>query len=88
MYHRRVKEVHSRLKVLVADKELKERRTIGVRVAARESGASISTVTRLMNDTIKRVPLDDLGRLCRWLDCEVGEVLQMRDYAESEPVDA
>jgi putative transcriptional regulator len=83
-----VKEVHSRLKVLVADKELRERRTIGVRVAARESGASISTVTRLMNDPIKRVPLDDLGRLCRWLGCEVGDILQMRDYDESETVSA
>ncbi len=64
--------VVARLRVLVAQKELRERRTI-----AEEGGASRSTVERLLNNTIRRVPLDDLTAICRWVPCEPGDVLRM-----------
>ncbi len=71
--------VQSNLRVLVAQKELRERRTIGIRAIAEEAGASRSTVERLLNNTIKRVPLDDLTAICRWVPCEPGDVLRMMD---------
>ncbi len=79
LYNGGMKTVQSRLKVLVAEKELRERRRIGLRVIARETGASLPTIQRLMNNTIKRIPIEDLGALCRWLECEVGDMLYMAE---------
>lgn len=67
--------MNSRLKVLLAEKELRDKRTLGIRTVADETGASVSTVQRLMNNTMRRVPLDDLARLCRYLECSVGDIL-------------
>jgi len=75
--------VKSRLKILVAQREVQERRTIGIRTIAAEAGASVSTVQRLLNNTIKRVPLDDLGALCRYFRCDVGDIISMVD--EDQP---
>ncbi len=69
--------MNSRLKVLVAEKELRERRQLGIRTIAEEAGASVSTVQRLLNNTIRRVPLDDLAAICVYLDCEVGDILRL-----------
>jgi putative transcriptional regulator len=74
-----MKVVNSRLRILIAEKELRERRTLGIRTITEESGASRSTVERLLNNTIRRVPLDDLGKLCAYLNCEVGDVLRLED---------
>lgn len=74
-----MKVVNSRLRILIAEKELRERRTLGIRTITEESGASRSTVERLLNNTIRRVPLDDLGKLCTYLNCEVGDVLRLED---------
>ena len=72
-----MKNVESNLRVLIAEKEQRDRRTLGIRVIAKESGASRSAVERLLNNTIKQVPLDDLTMLCRWIPCEPGDILKM-----------
>ncbi len=77
-----MKTVNSRLKVLVAEKSLQDRRQLGIRTIASEAGVSVSTVQRLMNNTMRRVPLDDLGALCSYLDCEVGDILRADKVAE------
>lgn len=69
----------SRLKVLVAEKALREKRRLSLRTIAEESGASLSTVIRLDNDSIKRVPLEDLASICRWMPCDVGDMLRMEE---------
>ncbi len=74
-----MKTVNSRLKVLVAEKSLKERRQLGIRTIASEAGVSVSTVQRLMNNTMRRVPLDDLGALCTYLACDVGDILRAEE---------
>jgi putative transcriptional regulator len=77
--------VESNLRVLIAAKEQRDRRTLGIRTIAKESGASRSTVERLLNNTMKQVPLDDLGAICRWVPCAPGDVLVMverEDVAE------
>ncbi len=40
---------------------------------------SIATVQRMLNNTIKRPPLDDIAALCRYLDCDVGDLLRMEE---------
>lgn len=74
-----MKVIQSRLKLLVAEREIRERRTLGIRTISAESGASRSTVERLLNNTIKRVPLDDLAALCRYFACDVGDVIRMEE---------
>jgi putative transcriptional regulator len=81
-----MKVVNSQLKVLIAHKELREKRKLGIRVITAESGASRSAVQRLLNNSIKLVPLDDLARLCAWIPCEVGELLLLQDAPdEAQP---
>ncbi len=74
-----MKVVASRMKLLVAERELRERRRLSIRIIVEESGASRSTVERLLNNTIKRVPLDELGALCRYFNCNVGDILHMEE---------
>ncbi len=74
--------MNSRLKILVAERELRERRSLSIRTITAESGASRSTVERLLNNTIRRVPLDDLAALCSYFDCSVADILQADDTPE------
>lgn len=76
--------MNSHLRVLIAQKELRENRRIGIRVIAHESGASRSAVQRLLNNSIRAVPLDDLARLCIWVPCDVGELLKLEDVPDGE----
>ena len=76
--------MNSRLRLVVAERELRERRTLGIRTIAAESGASVSTVQRMLNNTIRRVPLDDLALLCRYFNVKPGDLLE---YVPDEPVE-
>lgn len=76
--------MRSRLKVLVAEKEIREGRRLSLRTIASESNASLSTVIRLENNTIKMVPLDDLALICRWIPCEVGELLRIEEIPDAD----
>lgn len=67
--------MNSKLRILVSTKELRDKRKLGIRTIAEETGASVSTVQRLMNDSMRRVPIDDLARLCRYFECGVGDIL-------------
>ncbi|MDP9314610.1 MAG: helix-turn-helix transcriptional regulator [Chloroflexota bacterium] len=79
-----MKVVASKLKLLVVQRELRERRRLSIRIITEESGASRSTVERLLNNTIKRVPLDELGALCRYFNCDVGDILYMAEDSQHE----
>ncbi len=72
----------SRFKVLLAEKELREGRTISLRKVVEETGVANSTVLRLANNTMRRVPLDELAVLCTYLNCEVGDLLRLEDIPD------
>lgn len=74
-----MKVATSYLKPLLAAKEVREHRTISLRKMVEESGASVSTVNRLANNTIKRLPLDDLATICVYLECEIGDLLRLEE---------
>ena len=73
------KVVRSYLRVLLAQKENKERRTISLREVHRETGVPMSTVMGLANNTAKSVPLDGVLALCEFLGCEIGDLLRIED---------
>ena len=71
------------MRLLVAAKEHRERRKLSLRTIVQETEVPISTVQALMNDSARRVELNDIGRLCSWLPCEVGELLRLEELPET-----
>jgi putative transcriptional regulator len=67
--------------VALAEKATRDGRALSMCRIAEESGANISTVNRLANNTIKRIPVDELTLLCRYLDCNVGDLIRMEEVA-------
>ncbi len=79
MYNGGMKTVRSRLRVLAAEKATRDGRALSMRRVAEESGANISTVNRLANNTIRRIPVDELAAICQYLGCEVGDLLKLEE---------
>jgi len=61
------------LSKILGDKKLK------VAEVARETGINKNTLHRLYNETATRVELDVIETLCRYLDVEIGELLEILD---------
>ena len=80
-----MKVVNSHLAILVARKSMREKRRYGIRTIVEETGASRSAIERLLKNTIKNVPLDDLGKLCEWLQCEPGDILRLETIPDEPP---
>ena len=74
-----MKHVRNRLKQLAMERSAADLRYYGVRQIARESGASRTVVDRLMRNELRRLPMEDLARLCVWLNCEPGDLLKLEE---------
>jgi putative transcriptional regulator len=74
-----MKIVRSYFRPILAQKQMREKRAISLREVSRETDVALSLVTRLANDTIQRVDLSDLARVCVYLDCEVGDLLKLEE---------
>jgi len=70
------------MRLLVAAKEHRERRKLSLRTIVHETSVPISTVQALINDTARRIDLSDIGKICSWMPCEVGELLQLEEIPE------
>lgn len=44
----------------------------------RDTGINRSTVNRLFHETTNRIDFETLEKLCVYLDCEVGDLLELR----------
>lgn len=71
--------MRSQLRILLAQKSDREGRTISLRELQRDTGVPISTVMGMANNTIKRVPLDELNELCEYFGCDVGDILKRKE---------
>ena len=60
--------IKCRLSTLMGERKLK------IADVARGAGLHRNTVTSLYKETAERVDLDTIDALCRFLDCEVGEL--------------
>ncbi len=74
--------MRSQFRILLATKEHREGRSISLREVVRDTGVPISTVMGMANNTIKRVPLDELNRLCEYFNCDVGDLLKREDMPD------
>lgn len=66
----------SRFKVLLAEKEVRERRTLTLSDVAKETGISIYTVTGFANNTLREFPRDAITKLCAFFGCTTGDLLE------------
>ena len=55
---------------LLGEKKLK------IADVARDTGINRGTLTRLYYETAERYDVDALDRLCRYLDCSIGDLLE------------
>ncbi|MGR5410846.1 helix-turn-helix domain-containing protein [Vibrio sp. PNB22_8_2] len=64
-------------------------RRLKISDVVRESGINRNTITRLYHETNNRIDFDTLERLCRYLGCEISDLLEIVDDAdESKESDA
>jgi len=54
-------------------------RKINISELAKATGLNRNTITLLYHETSKRIDLDALEKLCRFFDCRVGDMLEIRD---------
>jgi len=75
--------IYNRLKVLIAEKEIRERRKLTYRIIAHETGISLSILTGYVTQRVNRFDGSTLERLCNYFACQPGDILT---YADNPPV--
>jgi len=78
-----MKVVRSYLKILVAEKAMREGRNISLRSISRDTSVPLSTVTGFANNKLREYPADALVKLCSYLNCQVGDLLVMEDIPDN-----
>lgn len=73
--------IHSRLRSLISQKEMRENRRITYREIAGATRIPASTISRLVGDQMTRFETDTLAALCKYFECNVGDIL---DYQLDE----
>lgn len=68
--------IQNRLKVLLAEKELREGRKLTYRLVAKETGLAIDTLTSYMTQKVNRFDRSTLETFCEYLSCDVGDLLK------------
>ncbi|WP_258807629.1 helix-turn-helix transcriptional regulator [Pseudidiomarina sp. CB1] len=58
---------------LLATKKLK------ISDVVRDTGINRKTATRLFHETNSRIDYETLEKVCRYLDCEIGDLLVLED---------
>ncbi|AYA63544.1 helix-turn-helix domain-containing protein [Alteromonas sp. RKMC-009] len=54
-------------------------RKIKISDLVRDTGINRSTATRLYHETTSRIDFETLETLCRYLQCEIGELLEITE---------
>jgi putative transcriptional regulator len=74
--------IRFRLTELIADKAFKERRVISLTEIAEATGIHRATLSKMANQPGANIGTDIIDKLCRYFDCQPGELLT---YLSDEP---
>ena len=77
--------VVNRLAELAGVKSRRERRTINAKRVIDETDLAVDTVYGYWNNTVSRFDGSVILRLCKYLDCTLGELLVIEVITEVEP---
>ncbi len=61
------------LSTLMGERKLK------ISDVANDTGINRGTITRLYKETAERVELDVIEKLCRYFECDVGDLIELLD---------
>lgn len=78
------RKVSNRLKVLIAEKEIREHRKITYRQIAQETGIATSTLVAYAQRTVNRYDSQTLEALCEYFNCEISDILILVQARESK----
>jgi len=67
--------IKNRIKILIAEKEIKENRKLTMRTIAQEGGVSTNSLVGYTNQEVVRFDAVVLEAFCKYFNCEVGEIL-------------
>ncbi len=67
--------IKSKLKLLIAHREVETGRKITYQNLAEEVGLAMNTVSRLAEGKTDRVDFLTLDKLCRYFQCDIGDLL-------------
>lgn len=68
--------IRCNLKLLLAQKELKENRRIAYRDIKEATGIAESTISALANNEVRLYAASTLSRLCFYFNCPISELLE------------
>lgn len=74
----------NRLRILVAEKEVRDRRQYSLRDIASTTGLSINTVAGYLRGNTTNFYGDVLIAFCEWLDCQPGDILVLESDESPE----
>ena len=68
--------IHNRLKIVWAEKEIREGKKLSYKQVAKDTGIPISVLTRYTSQQVKRFDVETLEKLCVYFDVkDIGEIL-------------
>ncbi len=67
--------VYFKLKALIEQKEIVDKRKITYRNIADEAGVSTNTLTQMANQNMKQVGLITIDKLCGYFGCQPGDLM-------------
>jgi putative transcriptional regulator len=76
----------SRLKILMAEKAIREERRISLRIVSEEAGVPMHTLKGLSTGKLHAISLDALDALARYFGCPLDDLFQREEPAgNSQP---
>jgi putative transcriptional regulator len=67
--------IKNRIKILIAEKEIRENRKLTMRIIAREAGVSTNSLVAYTNQDVVRFDAVVLEAFCKYFNCGVGDIL-------------
>jgi len=67
--------IYNKIKVLIAEKEIREGRKLSYRIVAQESDIPLSVLTLYTAQKVKRFDGQTLEKLCTYFKCQPGDLL-------------
>lgn len=77
--------IKSKLKLLIVQRELDNNQKITYESLANEVGLSKTTLNRLAENKTERIDFLTLDKLCRYFECDVGNLLNYHADQHSAP---
>jgi putative transcriptional regulator len=74
---RMTSRIINRFRILLAEKETREKRHIPLTEVQRETGIAWTTLQAWANNEVQRFDAPVIAALCEYLGCEVGELLKL-----------